>query len=64
MNELTSIVRKLKAQGVEWTDIHVNNIGIAEDESWKALDLGAASTQLSEHLPLLEGARRGRKRYR
>jgi hypothetical protein len=68
VRELNKMSEDLLARGIEWTDIHAGNIGADKNGRWKALDLGASTTQLETELPLLAQARsvyprgRGKKR--
>lgn len=64
VRELNKMSADLRARGIEWSDIHAGNIGLDKRGRWKALDLGASTTQLDQELPVLEraysGSRRGR----
>lgn len=61
---LQDLRNDLADRGVDWTDMHGGNIGKTIDGLWKVLDLGASKTHLDEDLPVLEGARRKRRKRR
>jgi len=56
-------ILKLRAAGIEWSDVHSGNIGLDKNGKVKVLDLGVSGTKLVEEPQLLaDGARKLRRK--